>query len=330
VVACPVEAFPKVSVRDPLGASQAERLSLSAPVPEVEVSKDFLQRIQKRFSSELHNSMSLSPCMIDSSMPCRSFFGTSSPLSSMFSQGMDDDDPMSGFSSGFSSMPGGFRSSARTSGGFGGGGARRSTAPPQQQSGPPPPEITRPLPVSLQDLYTGTTLHMKVSRKLLSGEAEEKVLDINVLPGWKSGTKIRFPKAGNEVRLDPATNEPVAPDLVFVVEDKEHPTIKREGNDLITTVKIPLVDALTNPPTPHSPSSLPRTVKHLDGRNLHIPRPLGVVKPRQTTRIPGEGMPIRSKGGGAGKGDFIINWEPVFPEVLSEERRQLVAKALKV
>ncbi|KAJ2920877.1 hypothetical protein H1R20_g16217, partial [Candolleomyces eurysporus] len=80
--------------------------------------------------------------------------------------------------------------------------------------------------VSLHDLYDGATKRLKVGRKLLNGTTEEKVLEIQIQPGWKSGTKIRFPKAGNE------TSYGKAQDIVFVVEEKPDPVFRRDGNSL--------------------------------------------------------------------------------------------------
>ena len=55
-------------------------------------------------------------------------------------------------------------------------GARRSTKSRCPTS--TPLEITRPLKVSLEDLHSGTVKHLKVSRRLLDGTTEDKVLDI--------------------------------------------------------------------------------------------------------------------------------------------------------
>ncbi|KAJ3830969.1 hypothetical protein F5878DRAFT_679507, partial [Lentinula raphanica] len=74
--------------------------------------------------------------------------------------------------------------------------------------------------VSLQDLYSGAVKYLKVGRKLLNGTTEDKVLDIQVHPGWKSGTMIRFARAGNEQ----VNGE--AQDLVFVVEEKAHISLR--------------------------------------------------------------------------------------------------------
>lgn len=249
------------------------------------------------------------------------FFGGST----MFGSGMggmggmggmfpDQDDDMNGFN--FTSsggMPGGMPrrpQSTRTQTRFGGA----SASQPQDK----PSEITRPLKLSLEDLYSGSVKHLKVGRKLFDGSTEDKVLEINVLPGWKDGTKIRFPRAGNEL----PTGE--AQDLVFVVEAKPHDTFSRDGSNLICHLKIPLMDALAGPP----PTAAKKIVALLDGRKLQVATPFGVVKPGQETVISGEGMPIRKEGNAKKKGDLIIKWDIVFPASLSASQKDLVRKAL--
>ncbi|PAV16565.1 hypothetical protein PNOK_0818500 [Pyrrhoderma noxium] len=176
-------------------------------------------------------------------------------------------------------------------------------------------EITRPLKVSLEELYEGVTKRLKVSRKLSNGQGEEKVLEIKVLPGWKSGTKIRFPRAGNEN----AAGE--TQDLVFVVEEKPHPRIARDGSDLIVKERIPLVDALVN-------SGGTRQIEHLDGRKLTVSLPSNVIKPGSESRIPGEGMPLRKGGTVQNKGDFIVRWEVDFPDRLTSSQKEGIRKVL--
>jgi hypothetical protein len=65
-------------------------------------------------------------------------------------------------------MPGGFGDSSS-------GGA----APP------PPSEITKPLALSLEELYKGGTKRLKITRHLRNGSTEEKVLEVAYKPGWK-------------------------------------------------------------------------------------------------------------------------------------------------
>jgi len=231
--------------------------------------------------------------------------GASGRKASMFTG--DDDDDMDGSYSGF---PGGFPSS---------GGMPRSR-PSRPQSPEKPSEITKPLKVSLKDLYAGTTKHLKVGRKLMNGTTEDKVLQIQIHPGWKSGTKIRFPKAGNE--MPPYGN---AQDLVFVVEEKPDDRFTRDGNDLVTKVKIPLVDALTGPA---GAGKLTRTVDLLDGRRVSVTAPQGVIKPGQRTIVSGEGMPVRKDGQARMKGDLIVLWEVEFPDRLTAAQKEGLRKVL--
>lgn len=242
----------------------------------------------------------------------------------------DEDDDMggggsySGFNgySGFGAggMPGGAGRSSRGGGsnpfGRGAGGAPKSAPKPEK-----PAEITKPLKLTLAELYAGTTKHLKIGRRLLNGTTEDKVLEIQVLPGWKAGTKVRFPKAGNEAPGGEAQ------DLVFVVEEKPDPTGKwsRDGNDLVVRVDLPLVEALCGSP---DGGKLTKSVELLDGRRLQVPVPLGIVKPEQTTIIGGEGMPVRKEGKVAKKGDLIVKWNVVFPTQLGPGQKEELRKIL--
>ncbi|KAJ8445899.1 hypothetical protein Cgig2_009828 [Carnegiea gigantea] len=69
----------------------------------------------------------------------------------------------------------------------------------------------------------------------------EEILTIEIKPGWKKGTKITFPEKGNEQR------GVIPSDLVFIIDEKPHSMFKRDGNDLVVTQKISLVEALTEP-----------------------------------------------------------------------------------
>ncbi|KAH9950007.1 DnaJ-domain-containing protein [Amylocystis lapponica] len=216
----------------------------------------------------------------------------------------DEDDNMDGSFSG--GMPGGMPNGARFS-----GTPRRPSSP----STPTAPEITRPLKISLEDLYSGTTKHLKVGRRLMSGGTEDKVLEIQISPGWKSGTKIRFPRAGNEQPNGESQ------DLVFVVEEKPHERFVREGNDLTCHVSLPLVDALAG-------DGGKRTVEALDGRKLQVQIPHGVVKPGSQITVRGEGMPIRKEGSVRKKGDLIVKWDVAFPDRLTPAQKDGIRKLL--
>ncbi|GAA5985193.1 hypothetical protein JCM10908_002563 [Rhodotorula pacifica] len=188
---------------------------------------------------------------------------------------------------------------------------------------PPPPEIVKPLPVALEDLYKGTTKKLRVTKKRMNGQEEANTLEVNIKPGWKAGTKIRFAKAGNEM---PGGSQ----DIVFLLEEKPHATFKREGDDLVYTLKVPLVDALAGPA---GGGSVAKSLTHLDGRtiNYNVPYPRGggnPLKPGQEIRISGEGMPITRKTATKPKGDLVVKLEIVFPDRISAAQAEGVRKVL--
>lgn len=223
------------------------------------------------------------------------FFGTDNPFSVFSSMGFEEDaGGPSSFRTVFSSM-GGPMSGMR-------GGAARGPrkAPPVKQQ----------LPVSLEDLFTGTTKRLRVTRKLANGTTADKVLEVPVKAGWKKGTTITFEKEGDEA---PGV---IPADIVFVIGEKPHPRFEREGNDLVHTARITLKQALCD----HT-----LTLATLDGRTLSIPCN-EVLSPSTVKRVAGEGMPI-SKGPG-GKGDLVLKFAITFPTHLDTATRAQLASLL--
>ncbi len=169
----------------------------------------------------------------------RMFFGNSNPFAGFF--GDDDDDGAGGGPGGFGGFPGMFRFTQSNFGPGGpgtttiGGGASNGSTKKKAQD----PPIYHDLLVSLEDIASGTSKKMKISRKVLgpdgrSTQLEDKVLTIEIRPGWKAGTKITFPREGDQ---SPNT---IPADIVFIIKDKAHPFFKRDGADLIYTTKITL------------------------------------------------------------------------------------------
>ncbi|KIS67228.1 uncharacterized protein UMAG_04332 [Mycosarcoma maydis] len=247
------------------------------------------------------------------------------------------------FGGGMGGMPmggmGGMSGMEDMFGGAGGGGARRKAgggmpgafnfgASPNTGAGAAadekPSDVEKQLPLSLQDLYTGTTKRLKVGRKLASGGSEEKILTVEVKPGWKKGTKIRFGGAGHEV--SPGSFQ----DVVFIVDEKPHAHFRRDGDDLRLTIPLKLIDAL-DPPKPGTPGSR-KQVETLDGRKIDVPIPQPVagtscITPGKTTRLANEGMPI-SKTGGKRKGDLVVEWSVQLPEHLTPAQKEGLRKVL--
>ncbi|CAF3687427.1 unnamed protein product [Rotaria sp. Silwood1] len=166
---------------------------------------------------------------VDPHQTFRMFFGGADPFAMFF--GGDDDDGSSG---GFSAFPamGGFN--------FGSHGAPRMQTSRKKTQDPP---IEHELFVSLEEIATGATKKMKISRKVLNPDThttriEDKVLTIDIKPGWKQGTKITFPREGDQ---SPTS---IPADIIFIIKDKPHPTFRRDGSDIIYTAKINLKETI--------------------------------------------------------------------------------------
>lgn len=90
--------------------------------------------------------------------------------------------------------------------------------------------------------FAGCTKKMKISRKVYQADGtsrkEDKVLTINVKPGWKAGTKITFQREGDQ------TPNKIPADIVFIIRDKPHPAFKRDGHDIRFTAKVSLRDVI--------------------------------------------------------------------------------------
>jgi curved DNA-binding protein CbpA len=93
--------------------------------------------------------------------------------------------------------------------------------------------------VALEDILTGTTKKMKITRRVLNPDgrtsrSEDKFLTLEIKPGWKAGTKVTFPREG-----DQAPNT-IPADVVFVIRDKPHPKFTRDGSDIKYRAKVSL------------------------------------------------------------------------------------------
>ena len=68
---------------------------------------------------------------------------------------------------------------------------------------------------------------------------EDKILTIDIKAGWKAGTKITFPKEGDQ------TPNNVPADIIFVIKDKPHPMFTRDGSDIKYKASLSLKDVST-------------------------------------------------------------------------------------
>ncbi|XP_061905847.1 dnaJ homolog subfamily B member 1a [Entelurus aequoreus] len=235
------------------------------------------------------------------------FFGGRSPFDHFFAQNGDDNnmdvnDPFAAFSMGGMGGMGNFHRPYKPHQ----GGARG------KKKDPP---VVHELKVSLEEVFSGCTKKMKISRKRLNPDGrtvrcEDKILSVDIKRGWKEGTKITFPREGDET----PTNIPA--DVVFVVKDKPHPVFRREGSDIIYPAKISLRDALCG-----CSVSAPT----LDGRTITVSS-RDVVKPGMKKRIVGEGLPLSKRPDK--RGDMILDFTVKFPDKLGQNTRDALRQVL--
>ncbi|EED93499.1 dnaj-like protein subfamily B member 1-like protein, partial [Thalassiosira pseudonana CCMP1335] len=148
-------------------------------------------------------------------------------------------------------------------------------------------EYTRPVYCSLEDICKGCTKKLKVSFPL-SGE---KIYTIHIRPGWKEGTKIKFPTSRSK---NDAGIQVEYPPMTFVMKEKKHPFLQHRGNDLYWKCKLTSRQAEK-------------------GAKLRLPLPDGstleVSSKKDTTsgeqmRVSGRGMPMKN----GEKGDVVIEF----------------------
>jgi len=194
---------------------------------------------------------------------------------------------------------------------FGGMGGPRQARPARKRQDP---AITKDLMVTLEEVLNGVTKRLKIKKSVVDEQGqsrkEEKVLTVEVKPGWKAGTKITFPKEGDQ---RPSS---VPADIVFVIKDKPHPTYRRDGSDLHYKARISLKEALTGTTI---------SVPLLEGGRQPITI-TDVIKPTTTKRIVGKGLPLPKEPGA--RGDMLIDFEITFPDHISDSCKAKIREAL--
>jgi DnaJ family protein A protein 2 len=136
--------------------------------------------------------------------------------------------------------------------------------------------------------------------KKCKGEKTTKAkakLDVDIERGMVDGQRIVFKEAADQ--------EPgVKPgDILIELKMQKDDAFEVKGLDLLTTVRLTLVEALLG---------FDRTVlTHLDGRHIKVAR-TSITRPGHVDVVRGEGMP-QYRDRNQTKGDLYIRWEVDFP-----------------
>eukprot|EP00657_Telonema_sp_P-1_P012448 TRINITY_DN9032_c0_g1_i1.p1 TRINITY_DN9032_c0_g1~~TRINITY_DN9032_c0_g1_i1.p1 ORF type:complete len:150 (+),score=30.14 TRINITY_DN9032_c0_g1_i1:396-845(+) len=119
-----------------------------------------------------------------------------------------------------------------------------------------------------------------------------------------------------EIATDSCPKDQYTTQCVFVMRELPHKLFAREGDNLIHTHSLPLVQSLTG--------SLVN-IQSLEGHQLSI-GVNQVVHNNTTHTLPGQGMP--NEADPSVRGDLIVKFNTVFPQQLNDTQRQLIKAAL--
>lgn len=178
------------------------------------------------------------------------------------------------------------------------------------------------LEVTLEDLYQGierTVLVAPPDGGSSSSSASKRV-HVNVPRGAVSGQSIVL---SGEMDFD---EDDTPGDLVFWLKERSHATFTRKGHDLAVAFQISLQEAICG---------VKRTIRHLDGSELHIGSARHVthhgpilIQTGDVQVLKGKGMP--KDGQGAEYGDLYVQYQVEMPtgtphenNLTNEEREEL-------
>ncbi len=138
-------------------------------------------------------------------------------------------------------------------------------------------------------------------------EVRERTWEVEIPPGIESGQRIRISGAGHA-----GESGARAGDLYVLVRVAEDPSLRREGQDLVTVARVPVTRAMLGGRV---------TVPTLDG-NREVEVPAG-AQTGHSIRLEGLGLPSLR---GAFRGDQYVLVDVVVPERLTPDQRALVER----
>lgn len=136
---------------------------------------------------------------------------------------------------------------------------------------------------------------------------EEEKISFEIPAGVKDGQRVRIQGKGHEDRKGRSG------DLYLYVTVEPHETLERRGNDLYTTKKIGIGDAVLGAQL---------TIEHPEGE-IQVDVPEG-TQPGQVLRVKGKGLPKNRRG--TKKGSLYIKVDVKIPEDYSEEDKEFFQK----
>ena len=138
----------------------------------------------------------------------------------------------------------------------------------------------------------------------------EEVVEINIPAGVAEGMVVNVPGKGNAGR-----HNGINGDIQVFIEEEEHDTFLRDGNDLIFNLLLDFPTAALGGEV---------EVPTIEGTKLKVKMENG-TQPGKTIRLRGKGLPA-VQGYGNGKGDLVVNISVYVPKTLSKEEKEALLK----
>ena len=185
---------------------------------------------------------------------------------------------------------------------FGGGGGARETGrgrgsrATRVQKGR---DIEHPVELTLEEAFHGATRRISIKN---GGHARS--IDVRIPPGVKDGSRVRAAGEGES-----GSNGGSAGDLYLRVQLRPHPVFERKGDDLHTTVALPVTTAVLG-----GEAQVPTITGSV---RLKIPE---TTQGGQVFRLKGHGMPVVGKPDT--RGDLYATADVQLPRSLTKEQRE--------
>ena len=136
----------------------------------------------------------------------------------------------------------------------------------------------------------------------------EEVVEINIPAGVAEGMVVNVPGKGNA-----GPRGGVPGDIQVYIEEEDHKTFVRDGNDLIYNL-------LLDFPTAALGGEI--DIPTIEGNTLKIKIENG-TQPGKTMRLRGKGLPA-VQGYGNGRGDLVVNISVYIPKTLSHDEKKAI------
>lgn len=162
-------------------------------------------------------------------------------------------------------------------------------------------DITMELPITLQEVLTGTEKTIVLGRSL---DAEK--VSVKVPAGIDDGKKLRITGKGS-----PSSSGGPPGDLFLLVRVQQHPMFIRDGSDLIIEKNIPISAAVLGTQI---------TIKTLEEKELQIRVPPG-TQPHAKLRLKKHGLPTGPRNP---RGDLYVKISPKVPKSLTKEQKKIM------